>query len=77
MDLKRVLRQLEEADGQIDRYIELVFISIAAAFGAWVTWTVAGATDVGVLGRIGVAICGALVCAAAMWVFWFFARFLG
>ena len=42
MDLERVISQILKIDRQIDRIIEIAFISVAAVFGAWLAWKVLG-----------------------------------
>jgi len=76
MNLEKQLEKIEKTDRFIDRLIERIFIVMASVFGAWLTWNVLGVAELGFLFRLGGAVIGALVFAAAMWLFWFFARFL-
>lgn len=76
MNLEKQLEKIEKADRFLDRLIERVFILIASAFGAWLAWNVLGVFELDLLFRLGGAVVGALVCATAMWLFWFVARFL-
>ena len=76
MNLEKKLQKIEKADRFLDRLIERIFILIASAFGAWLTWNVLGVFELGLLFRLGGVVVGALVCATAMWLFWFVARFL-
>lgn len=75
MDIENQLEKIGKALQLIDVTIDRIFMLIASVFGAWLTWTVLGAFDVGLLLRLGGTVLGALVCAAAMWLFWSVAKF--
>lgn len=76
MDFERVFSQILKIDRQIDRNIEIAFISLAALFGAWLAWKVLGVADASLLIKIIGAFVGAVISAVAMWLFWLVARFL-
>lgn len=75
MELDKILDTADRAAGIFDRLVERIFIAFAATFGGWLTWTVLSAAELDLIIRLGGACMGALVCAALMWVFWFFGRF--
>lgn len=76
MDFARVFSQILKIDRQIDRIIEIAFISVAALFGAWLAWKVLGVADASLLIKIIGAFVGAVISAVAMWLFWLVVRFL-
>lgn len=75
MDIEKQLEKIGKALQLIDVTIDRIFILIASAFGAWLTWTVLGAFEIGLLFRLGGAVLGAFVFAVAMWLFWSIAKF--
>ena len=75
MDLERVFSQILKIDRQIDRIIEIAFISVAAVFGAWLAWKMLSVADASLLMKVIGAFVGAVISAVAMWLFWLVAKF--
>lgn len=65
LKLDRVFRLFDETL----RWVERLFMLAAAAFGAWLVWTVLSQTDVSLLIQLGASAAGAIICAGLLWLF--------